>query len=62
MPTVTLRHDLVPSELSLARFFGLILEIVLTNSTIAHHEQARQLRANPKRETSSYFDLKKSEG
>lgn len=48
MPTVTLRHDLVPDELRPARFFALMLDIVLTNSTVAHHEQARARRANPR--------------
>jgi hypothetical protein len=48
MPTVSLRHDLVPDELSPARFFAVMLEIVLNNSTIAHHEHARELRANPR--------------
>lgn len=47
MPTVTLRHDLVPDELSPARFFAVMLDIVLTSSTVAHHVQARALRANP---------------
>lgn len=41
LPTVTLRHDLVPEELNPARFFALLLNIVLANSSITQHEQAR---------------------
>ena len=48
LPVVTLRHDLVPEELSPARFFALMVNIVLTNSTVAHHEYARDRRANPR--------------
>jgi hypothetical protein len=48
MPTVILRHDLVPDELGPARFFRMMLDIVLTNSTVAHHQQARDLRAKPR--------------
>ncbi|MCB1294407.1 MAG: hypothetical protein KDB67_06965 [Gordonia sp.] len=44
LPTVRLRHDLVPDELSPARFFTEMLTIVLYNSTVAQHRQARALR------------------
>jgi hypothetical protein len=45
LPIVTLRHDLVPEELSPARFFALLLTIVLDNSGITQHEQARVRRS-----------------
>lgn len=48
LPTVTLRHDLVPPELNPARFFEVMMTMVLDNSTVAHHEQARALRSNPR--------------
>ncbi len=44
LPTVRLRHDLVPDELSPARFFTEMLTIVLYNSTVAQHREARTLR------------------
>jgi len=47
LPEVVLRHDLVPAELDPARFFKLMLTIVLDNSTIAHHEEARYRRVDP---------------
>jgi hypothetical protein len=47
LPKVVLRHDLVPDELKPARLFELMLTIVLDNSTVAHHEEARRRRANP---------------
>lgn len=47
LPEVVLRHDLVPAELEPARFFKLMLTIVLDNSTIAHHEEARYRRVDP---------------
>jgi hypothetical protein len=50
MPTVTLRHDFVPDELSPARFFALMLQIALNNSTIARHEKARQLCVSPRQD------------
>lgn len=46
LPTVTLRHDLVPAELAPDRFFAVMLTTVLDNSTVAHHREARQLRAD----------------
>ncbi|GAB17997.1 hypothetical protein GOEFS_044_00330 [Gordonia effusa NBRC 100432] len=48
LPRVTLRHDLVPDELAPARFFEVMLRVVLDNSTVAHHKCARELRANPR--------------
>lgn len=45
LPTVTLRHDLVPEELNPARFFALLMTIVLANSSITQHEQARSRRS-----------------
>jgi hypothetical protein len=45
LPTVHLRHDLVPDEISPARFFRVILNIVLDNSGVTQHEEARAQRA-----------------
>jgi hypothetical protein len=45
LPTVTLRSDLVPDELSPARFFAVMLTIVLDNSNITQHEEARLRRS-----------------
>lgn len=45
LPNVALRHDLVPEELSPARFFAVLLTIVLGNSSITQHEQARVRRS-----------------
>ena len=47
LPQVRLRHDLVPNELDPARFFRVMLSIVLDNSTVAHHKEARERRSNP---------------
>ena len=47
LPEVVLRHDLVPAELEPARFFERMMTIVLDNSTVAHHEEARRRKANP---------------
>ncbi|MDG4665207.1 hypothetical protein [Mycobacterium sp. 236(2023)] len=45
LPEVTLRTDLVPAELSPARFFARMLTIVLDNSNITQHEEARLRRS-----------------
>lgn len=45
LPDVTLRTDLVPDELSPARFFAVMLTIVLDNSNITQHEEARLRRS-----------------
>lgn len=45
LPVVTLRHDLVPDELSPARFFAMMLGIMLDNSSVLQHETARTKRA-----------------
>ncbi len=45
LPEVTLRTDLVPDELSPARFFARMLTIVLDNSNITQHEEARRRRS-----------------
>lgn len=45
LPDVTLRTDLVPDELSPARFFARMLTIVLDNSNITQHEEARLRRS-----------------
>ncbi|MGP4054589.1 hypothetical protein ACTWP6_07160 [Mycobacterium sp. 4D054] len=45
LPEVTLRTDLVPDELSPARFFAVMLTIVLENSNITQHEEARLRRS-----------------
>ncbi len=44
LPEVTLRTDLVPDELSPARFFAVMMTIVLDNSNITQHEEARRRR------------------
>lgn len=44
LPLVVLRHDLVPDELDPARFFGRMLMLVMDNSPITHHREARHLR------------------
>ncbi|ALR13504.1 hypothetical protein MYCSP_21170 [Mycobacteroides saopaulense] len=44
LPAVTLRHELVPEELEPGRFFGMMLNIVLDNSSVTQHERARDLR------------------
>lgn len=44
LPSVRLRHDLVPDELSPARFFRTVVETVLGNSPINFHPEARALR------------------
>lgn len=46
LPLVQLRRDLVPDELNPGRFFRLMLTIVLDNSTVAHHDEARKRRDN----------------
>lgn len=48
LPRVLLRRDLVPAELDPGRFFQLMLTIVLDNSTVAHHEEARKRRDSPR--------------
>lgn len=45
LPTVTLRSDLVPDELSPARFFAVMLTIMFDNSNITQHEEARLRRS-----------------
>lgn len=44
LPEVRLRHDLVPDALDPGRFFRTMVAVVLDNSTVAHHEEARALR------------------
>jgi len=46
LPSVTLRHDLVPEQLSPSRFFTVIIDTVLGNSPINFHAEARQRRAD----------------
>lgn len=45
LPTVTLRHDLVPDELSPGRFFTVLLGILIEATPVTMHETARALRA-----------------
>ncbi len=45
LPHVGLRHDLVPDELSPARFFAVMMTLVLDNSGVAQHPRARARRA-----------------
>ena len=44
LPKVTLRHDLVPEEVSPARFFRVMLNVLLDNTPVNFHERARELR------------------
>ena len=44
IPAVTLRHDLIPDELSPARFFAIMVNTVLDNSPINMHTEARARR------------------
>ncbi|MGI9156607.1 MAG: hypothetical protein ACR2FG_08220 [Marmoricola sp.] len=44
IPSVTLRHDLVPDELSPARFFAIMVNTVLDNSPVNMHTEARARR------------------
>ena len=48
LPKVTLRHDLVPDELSARRFFAVMLNGVLDSSPIGLHTDARNLRRAPR--------------
>lgn len=41
LPTVTLRHELVPVEISPARFFAVVIAKVLNNSSVTQHEETR---------------------
>ncbi|WP_243057819.1 hypothetical protein [Nocardioides sp. SR21] len=45
LPAVTLRHDLVPEEVSPARFFDVMLNVLLDNTPVNFHGNARALRA-----------------
>jgi hypothetical protein len=45
MPTVSLRHELVPEELSASRFFKVMINGVLDRSPISQHKRARHLRS-----------------
>ncbi|KNX36090.1 N-6 DNA methylase [Luteipulveratus halotolerans] len=45
LPPVALRHDVVPDEVSPARFFAVMLAKVLDNSPVDYHVTARDLRA-----------------
>jgi hypothetical protein len=44
VPTVTLRHDLVPPALDPGRFFTIVVSDVLDASPVNMHEYARKLR------------------
>ncbi len=44
IPVVTLRHDLIPDELSPARFIAFMVNTVLDNSPINMHTEARARR------------------
>jgi hypothetical protein len=48
LPTVNLLHDLVPAELSPARFLEIMVRTVLGNSPINFHRQARAQLLNPR--------------
>lgn len=45
LPTVTLRQDLVPAELSPDRFFTVLVNQVIDSTPVTMHERARELRA-----------------
>lgn len=44
LPQVELRHDLVPEEVTPARFFRVMLSVLLDNTPVNFHERARSLR------------------
>lgn len=44
LPTVTLRHDLIPANVDPSRFFTVVLDVVLANTPVAYHRAARRLR------------------
>lgn len=44
LPAVTLKHDVIPDEISPARFFAVMLSKVLDNSPVDYHTTARTLR------------------
>jgi len=46
IPIVTLRHDLIPEELSPSRFFAIMVNTVLDNSPINMHTLVRARRAH----------------
>ncbi len=48
IPTVTLRQDLIPADLSPGRFFAIMVNTVLNNSPINMHTEARARRTNPR--------------
>jgi hypothetical protein len=48
LPTVTVREDLVPAELSPSRFFAVMVATVLNNCPINMHKDARTLRESPR--------------
>lgn len=48
LPSVALRHDLVPAELAPERFFAVMVDTVLDNSPVTMHRQARALRVAPR--------------
>jgi hypothetical protein len=43
-PTARLRHDLVPNEVSPARFFRVMLSVLLDNTPVDYHTRAGELR------------------
>lgn len=45
LPTVRLRQDLVPDELSPATFFARLVNLVIDSTPVTMHERARDLRA-----------------
>lgn len=45
LPPVTLNHEVVPNEISPARFFAVMLAKVLDHSPVDYHVEARNLRA-----------------
>ena len=48
LPNVVLRHDLVPEEVSPARFFSVMVNTVLDNSPINFHRGTRHRRDTPR--------------
>lgn len=55
IPAVTLRHDLIPDELSPARFFAVMVNTVLDNSPINMHKEARARRPRRSRKPAHPF-------
>lgn len=49
LPPVRLRQDLVPEKVSPARFFRIMLDVLMDNTPVNFHEEARKLRTRGER-------------